>query len=35
VFEHTRLEWQEGDRRLRELDSARRAACERAADRIL
>jgi len=35
VFEHTRLEWQEGDRRLRELDSPGRAACERAADRIL
>jgi len=35
VFEHTRLEWQEGERCMGELEPARRAACERAADRIV
>jgi len=35
VFDHTRLDWQEGDRRIRELEPALRGPCERAADRIV
>ncbi len=35
MFGHTRLEWQEGERRLRALEPALRAPCERAADRIV
>ena len=34
MFEYTRLAWQDGDRRLRELEPALRVTCERAADRI-
>ena len=35
MSEHTRLEWQEGERRLRELDRPLREPCERAVDRIV